>query len=566
MRTEKAECDLCVIGGGMAGICAAVSAARKGLSVILIQDRNVLGGNASGEIRMWIRGAGAAFPEYKEGGLIEELALDNMYYNPALNYSLWDAVLYNKVVMEKNIRLLLGTTCIGATCENNKITGVRAWQLASYVTYEIKADYFADCSGDCILAEFTDAETMQGRESKHDFNESSAPETADKSTMGNSCLLQLRQSENEIPHRPFPFEKKIDKKHYKNRIDHRNFNYKTENFWWLELGGNRDALYDADEINKELLALSFGSYSDYLENTDATRGLTLDWAGFLAGKRETRRYKGDYVLTVEDIKNAAPFKDEIAYGGWSIDDHNPDGFYATSPNVYHRLSQPYPIPFRCVYSKNIENLFFAGRNISVTHLALSSTRVMATCAMLGQTVGFAAYLAKKHAVSPRKVGTEHIKQLQEILLDNDCFLLHTKRINTLGIDTPERELENKSNKLILEKNRRIEFTFPETYCEKIRMVFDSNFARDDADEFALKLYPALCYNSCGKTRLDVPKTMVKDYVLEFRAEGKWEKISKKDNFLRLVFHDVGRRIDGIAFTGFKTYGADKVNLFSIDKI
>ena len=161
MRTEKAECDLCVIGGGMAGICAAVSAARKGLSVILIQDRNVLGGNASGEIRMWIRGAGAAFPEYKEGGLIEELALDNMYYNPSLNYSLWDAVLYNKVVMEKNIRLLLGTTCIGATCENNKITGVRAWQLASYVTYEIKADYFSDCSGDCILAEFTDAETMQ---------------------------------------------------------------------------------------------------------------------------------------------------------------------------------------------------------------------------------------------------------------------------------------------------------------------------------------------------------------------------------------------------------------------
>ena len=565
MKKRKIVCDLCVIGGGMSGICAAVSAARSGVNVVLVHDRNVLGGNASSEIRMWIRGAGIAFPDLKEGGLVEELALDNMHYNPEMNYSLWDAVLYNKVVSEKNIRLLLGTTCIGAEYKNGRIQSITAWQLASYITYEIEATNFADCSGDSILAEFTDAEIMRGRESRSDFNERRARETGDQRTMGNSCMFQLRKTNDEpAKHVPFPFETKIPQAQYEGRIDFNAIDYETQNFWWLELGGNRDSLKDADEINRDLIALNFGVYSDFVNATDNKSGWTLDWAGFLAGKRETRRYVGDYVLTSDDILNNTPFDDEIAYGGWSLDDHNPDGFYGTEANTHYYLDNPYAIPYRCLYSKNIENLFFAGRNISATHLALSSTRVMATCSMLGQAVGFAAAVAKRYNATPREVGKTNIRALQTLLLDNDCFLLTKKRKNRLGMTSTDRDLKEEKNVTVLAKNERLVFEFPKTHCKKLRLVFDSNFQRDETESPMLKQFPTLCYNTCGKIRMHTPKTMVKEYVLEVKKNGKWEKKTYTDNFQRLLFQEVNEEIEGVAFTGVQTHGEKDVRLFSID--
>ena len=560
MEKRNIVCDFCVIGGGMAGVCAAISAARQGLKVALVQDRNVLGGNASSEIRMWIRGAGLHFPEWQESGLIEELALDNMHYNPEMNYSLWDGVLYNKVVAEKNIRLLLGATCIGASYENNKIRSIRVWHLQSYIFYEITAKYFADCSGDCILAEFIPAATLCGRESKETFSETLAGDMNDLKTMGNSCLFQLRRTDDEpAPRVPFPFEADIPHEQYANRINFNRIDYETQNFWWLELGGNKDALRDAETINRDLIALSFGAYSDFVKSTDNKSGWTLDWASFLAGKRETRRYEGDYVLTSDDLLASSPFPDEIAYGGWSIDDHSPDGFYALSPNRNFYLDKPYAIPYRCVYSKNVDNLFFAGRNVSVTHLALSSTRVMATCASLGQAVGFAAAIANKYDVSPREVGIQHIDELQTTLLNNDCALLHRTRANRFGFDETER-----TNATVLKKNERLRFEFPKTYCNSVRLVFDSDLQRTDETRFALKNFPSLCYNAYGKIRMHTPKSLVKDYVLEIKQNGEWKKTAYTGNFQRLVLHDVNAEIEGIAFIGTQTHGANDVRLFSID--
>ena len=421
--------EFCVIGGGLAGVCAAISAARRGVKVVLIQDRPVLGGNASGEIRMWIRGASVSFPEYREGGILEELAMDNIFYNPRMNYSEWDGVVYNKVIAEKNITLLLNTSCVGVVEKKGKIESVTAWQLTSYTNYRIMAQYYADCSGDCIVAEFTDARFRKGRESKKEYGESYAPEKADSCTMGNSCLLQARETDRIVKYIAPPFAHKFTEEEFQNRFDINNrSSFKINNFWWIEIGGDGDVIKNAEEYNRELIARAFGVW-DYIKNSgrfDADNW-ELDWVGFLAGKRESRRYVGDYVLNQNDIERAQTFPDEVAYGGWSMDDHNPLGIHTQDlPNIHYPVTAPYPIPYRCLYSANISNLFFAGRNVSVTHMALSSTRVMATCAMMGQAVGTACSLAVRYAISPREVGG-HMEELQQSLRDDDCFLLHTPR-------------------------------------------------------------------------------------------------------------------------------------------
>ena len=566
MKTVNLREDLCVIGGGMSGICAAVAAARKNVKVILIHDRNVLGGNASSEIRMWPRGASRYFPYHREGGIIEELALDNMHYNPQMNYNLWDAVLYNKVIAEKNVKLLLGTTCIGAKSKDGKILSVKCWQLTSYTTFNIKADYFADCSGDCILAEFTDALYMQGRESKSEYLEPHGKAIADKKTMGNSCLFQLRQTDQTVEHHPFPFEKAIDKQ-LARRINFNNSDYFSQNYWWLELGGTKDALKDADEINHDLISLAFSTYSEMVKQTGGKNGWTLDWIGFLAGKRETRRYVGDYILTENDLLESTPFKDEIAYGGWGLDDHNPDGFFGTEPNTYTYLKSPYAIPYRSVYSKNISNLFFAGRNISVTHMALSSTRVIATCSIIGQAVGNACAVAKKYGVTPREVGQKYIDELQQEILKDDLLLLNTKRKNTVDFGTvSERDFDDEKNGKILNLGEEISFNFKMTDCKKLRLVFDSDFVRSELTNPKLKLFPQLCYNACGKVSVNTPKTLVKDFTVKIKIDGNYQTIDVKDNFQRLVLLPVNGKVEEITFLATKTYGAPQAKIFSIDVI
>ncbi len=567
--------DVCVIGGGISGICVAVTAARKGVKVILVQDRNILGGNASSEIRMWIRGAGRHFPEYAEGGLVEELALDNMYYNPKMNYSLWDGVLYNKVISEKNITLLLGTTCIDANAKDNKIESITVWELASYKKYKIEADYYADCSGDCVLAEFIDVEYMQGRESVSEYKESYAQAVSDKKTMGNSCMLQLRKSDGTDVHNPFPFERTDIQELCKNRINFSEADYKIENFWWLELGGDKDALKDALAINQELLATNFAVYSEIMRNMEHSQEKwSLDWIGFLAGKRESRRYVGDYVLTANDLENSTYFEDEIAYGGWSMDDHNPEGIYGKEPNVHYFLRKPYAIPYRCVYSKSIDNLFFAGRNISATHLANSSTRVMGTCAMIGQAVGNACAIAKKYNIPPRSVGA-HILELQQALLTDGCYLLNTFRASKLEpllnkkdyrcvLQNRERNLPDKQEVTVLEKGQRISFEFSRRHIKNIRFVFDSDLPRSYTEDVALKLFPMLCYNGLDEMRMDLPPSLVKEYIWEVKVDGIWRKHTVSANFQRLNQWDIDFEIEGIAFIGVETYGGERINIFSID--
>ena len=345
---------------------------------------------------MWIRGASIHFPYYREGGIIEEIAMRNLRYNPSMSYGIWDGVLYDLIVSEPNIRLLLNTTCLGGEMRGQAIAAVHAWQLTTYRRFRIEADFFADCSGDSILAEFSGAKLMRGREARAAFGESCAPERADLCTMGSRCLIQARETERPVRFTPPAFARRLTEEDFYKRLDVNDpRSFIQDNFWWIEIGGERDTLRDAEQIKHELLSTAYGVW-DFIKNSGRfdSENWELDWVGFLSGKRESRRYAGDYVLSQRDLEAAGPFWDEVAYGGWSMDDHNPLGINTReAPNRNLYLHAPYAIPYRCLYSANVPNLFFAGRNVSVTHMALSSTRVMATSALMGQAVGNACALA-----------------------------------------------------------------------------------------------------------------------------------------------------------------------------
>ena len=585
--------QFCVIGGGLAGICAAVAAARRGAKVVLVHDRPVLGGNASSEIRMWIRGASERHPEYREGGLIEEIAMDNIYYNPSMDYPMWDAVLYNKVISEPNIELLLNASVFDAITQNGKIISVKAWQLTTYTEIEICADYFCDSSGDSILAEFTGARFRSGREAADEFGESFAPPQSDNKTMGNSVLLQARQTHTKVKFTPPPFAKKFTKDSFPYRLnttDRKGF--VNDNFWWLEIGGEDDTIRDAEKIRAELIPIAYGVW-DFIKNSgvyDADEW-ELEWIGFLPGKRENRRYIGDYVLNQNDLQSGRIFEDEIAYGGWSIDEHHPKGLKTPkSPFLHHMVVPPYSIPYRCVYSVNIQNLFFAGRNISATHIANSSTRVMATCAAIGQAVGLAAWLCVKHGKTPRAL-KEDISKLQQLIRDDDCYLLGFKRAlsdaiknsthnlseaNYLAlISGVERDFADRKYCMEFEKGQSARFEFEKTYCKYIRLVFDNDIAREHAynrevfnhQEFNMRQFPQRHNKPLDLKPAKTPPSLVKKFTIRVKIENKWIDFFNEDNnFQRLRKILIDKKISGIEFLGLETYGQEKIRLFSIDML
>ena len=432
LKTEKISADLCVIGGGMAGICTAIAAAREGIDVILVHERPVLGGNASSEIRMWV--CGAQGENMRETGIIEEIMLENLYRNPTKNFYIWDTVLYDFVKREKKIKMLLNCTCMDAETQtgdfsdgrDTKIKSIKAYQLTTQKFFEINAKFYADCSGDSILAPLAGAHCRWGREDKEEFGEETHVEKSDRMTMGMSCLIQGRETTNPVDFTAPDWGVRLSDDDVKNRA--MNIYSTMENFWYLELGGDRNTIDDTEEIKEELIPLAIGAWDYIKKNDERSKNWELEFLGFLPGKRESRRMCGEYMVTQRDISDNRIFEDTVAYGGWPIDDHFPGGYYHRgNPNTDIKTPAPYCLPYRALYSENVENLFFAGRNISMTHLAMSSIRVMATCALLGQAVGTAAAIAVKCGETPNGVYKNRLGELQNTLMNNDCFLPHFTR-------------------------------------------------------------------------------------------------------------------------------------------
>ena len=415
------QADICVIGGGMAGMIAAISAARHGARVVLMHDRPVLGGNASSEIRMWIRGA--AGRENRETGILQELELENIYRNPTMNYSLWDSVLLQAVMAEKNITLLLNCSCLDCQTAGNRITSVTGWQLNTYAFHTVEAQIFLDCSGDSILAPLCGAAYRVGREGQNDLGESEAPAQADRKTMGNSCLIEARQTDHPCPFTApewanvYPDDASMmDKNH--------DFIGTGVNFWWIELGGEQDTIADTQTLNMELLKIAFGVW-DHIKNggDHGAQNFDLEWVGMLPGVRESRRMEGEYMLNENDLLENRVFDDAVAYGGWPVDNHVEHGLldFDKMPSEIYAFNGLYTIPYRSYVAKDMDNLFIGGRSMGASKLAMASSRVMGTCAVGGQAVGTAAALCKKYGCTPHDVEA-HMKELQQLLLKDDCYI------------------------------------------------------------------------------------------------------------------------------------------------
>lgn len=428
LTTHTLETDFLVAGGGLAGVCAAIAAARRGSRVVLVQDRSVLGGNASSEIKMHIVGADChgGKPGCRESGIMEELRLEDAVRNPHRCYSQWDILLYEKVKLEPNITLFLDTDVVGATVKDGVIQSVRAVRNPTEDEFIITAKFFADCTGDGRLGFEAGADYHVGREAKTQYGETLARDVADRQTLGSSILFTGRKYDTPQPFVAPSWVRKFQKSDFK----HRHIGSYEYGYWWFEWGGQLDSLKDNEKIRHELLRITLGVW-DYVKNSGDhpnSANWALDWVGALPGKRESRRFLGPHVLKEQDVLGGRIFEDQVAYGGWAIDIHPPSGVDVPDEQPYTptRFNHLYSIPFGCYHSRNIANLLFAGRNISASHVAFASTRVMATCAVGGQAIGTAAALWREASTSDlRKLATkENISALQQALLKDDAYLLN----------------------------------------------------------------------------------------------------------------------------------------------
>ena len=421
--------DLVVIGGGLAGVCASITAARSGIKVAFVQDRPVLGGNSSSEVRLWVLGATSHMGNNnrwaREGGVIDEILIENTYRNPEGNAIIFDALLLDKIVSEPNITLLLNTAAYAINKKDgNTIASVRAYCSQSQNEYELIAPLFCDASGDGILGFLSGAAFRMGAESKEEFGEKFAPTKEYGELLGHSLYFYSKDTGKPVkfvaPSFALDDISKIPR--------YRSFNTKEYGcrLWWLEYGGRLDTVHQTEEIKWELWKVVYGVWN-HIKNSGEfpeAENLTLEWVGMIPGKRESRRFEGDYILKQQDIVEQKTFEDAVAYGGWSIDLHPADGVFSEQPgcNQWH-VKGIYQIPYRCLYGRNVSNLFLAGRIISASHVAFGSTRVMATSAYTGQAVGAAAAICANKSISPKELlSAGHIKELQSKLIVSGHYI------------------------------------------------------------------------------------------------------------------------------------------------
>ncbi len=423
-RTITLDAEFLVVGGGLAGVCAALAAARRGVKVTLVQDRPVLGGNASSEVRLWALGATSHMGNNnrwsREGGIIDEILLDNLHRNKEGNPVFFDTLLLEKVRDEENITLLLNTAVYDVEKSGPKtIRSARAFCSQNSITYILNARYFCDATGDGMLGFAAGAAFRMGAEKSEEFGEKFAPSETYGELLGHTLFFYSKDVGKPVDYVAPSFALKD----IASLPKYRSINAKDQGclLWWVEFGGSLDTVYDSEEIKWELWKIVYGIW-DYIKNSGnfpESKTQTLEWVGTIPGKRESRRFEGDYMLKQQDIIEAKQFEDAVSVGGWAIDLHPEDGVYRDLPSCdqWHGKGV-YSIPYRCYYSKNLDNLFLAGRIISASHVAFGSSRVMLTCAHGGQAVGAAAAHCLKDGFAPRDL----LEPERMIALQNDLNL------------------------------------------------------------------------------------------------------------------------------------------------
>lgn len=586
------ETDVLVAGGGLAGICAAIAAARHGAKVVLAQDRSRLGGNSSSEVKMHVVGAdcSGSRPGWRESGLIEEFRLDDASQNPQRSFEMWDLLLYDKVVSEPNIVLLLDSTVAEAHVNGGRIEDVLVRCERTEQLYRIRARIFCDSTGDSRLGVEAGADFRIGREARSEFGESFAPEDADGHTLGSSILFTSRMHRMPMPFQAPKWARKVTARDLRIRKP----NSWEYGYWWIEWGGDRDTIRDNERIRFELLSIVMGVW-DYIKNSGAcpdSANWAIDWVGMMPGKRGSRRLVGDTILTQSHLMEGGNFPDAVAVGGWPMDDHPPGGFDLpdVAPNRALRSPEVYNLPLGSLYSRNIENLMMAGRNISCTHVAFTSARVMATCSVIGQAAGTAAAMCVERSLTPRQLRNDPAQMIalqQRLLRDDQTIrgltnsdsgdLAREAKVSASAeaptapaanvIDGHVRDVPTKTGTVIhhweaplADDGAWVELAWPQPVeASSIQITFDTGFRR------ALSLTAEDGFNR-KMIRGPQPET-VRNYTVLARAAdgGDWEPLVEvRDNHQRVNRHRFTRRkLAAVRIHVHSTHGAPVAHIFEV---
>lgn len=414
-KAEKTY-DLVVIGGGIAGICAATSAARLGLSVALVNDRPIWGGCNSSDIRVHLGGDTEVEPYRSLGRLINEFGpSQGGNAQPAGQYE--DCKKDSFLKAQQGLSLYPSYRAVHVLKHGNKIESVTIEHIENGNRVELHAPLFADCTGDAAVGYLASADFRMGREAKSEFGEERAPEVADSITMGASVQWYSVKGKEKFP-----------EFNYGMGFNDDNCDNVTMGEWTWETGMDKNQIVQAEQIRDYGLMAVYGTWS-WLKNHSVHkadfRDRKLGWVAYVSGKRESRRLLGDYILKWDDIMKNVHHEDATFSTTWSVDLHFPDSLNSVQfpgrpfkADTHHtQLSAPYPVPYRCLYSRNVDNLFMAGRDISVTHVALGTTRVMRTCGMEGEVVGMAASLCHKHQATPRMIYWYYLDELKQLMTE-----------------------------------------------------------------------------------------------------------------------------------------------------
>jgi len=580
IRTAIHETDVCVVGGGMAGLIAALSAARHGAGAILMHDRPVLGGNASSECRVHVCGAdrNAHFADMRETGVLEELRLANLAGNPQRSYSVWDAVLYDAARRQEGLALLLNCSACDAEMDGPRIASVTGWQTTTQTRHTVRAKVFIDCSGDAALAPLTGAAFRTGREGRGEYGESLAPERPDAGSMGMTLAFAAADTGRPMPFAPPAWARRFDRcEDIPGGSEHRDW-WKL-GYWWTELGGVDDSVADTEKVRDDLLATLFGLW-DHIKNRcdarEAAANWALQWIQFLPAKRDSRRYLGKAVLRQQDLKTGGDFDDTVAYGGWSIDEHPPVGIAGCTamgvrPSCHDEVAVPYAIPYGALVARDVENLLFAGRCASCSHVAMTSTRVMGTAAVMGQAAGTAGALAARRGVGPAALSAG-IGELQQALIAADAYLPGVGQqfppanagaalSATAGEAAPlhdgvNRPVAGDAHAWTARVGDSVEIRLAApAVVERLHVVADSDLNR------RIQLSHWGPYGEAVPTTM--PPALLKDADVEVLREGQWAPAAEvRGNIGRLLRVPVARRAEAVRLTVRATWGAETARLFA----
>lgn len=607
MKHFNYEYDTVIVGGGLTGLCAAIASARKGVNTALVQDRPVLGGNASSEIRMHICGASANMkkPELCEGGIVHELQLENKRYNDSFNFSIWDAVLFNAAKKEKHLTLYLNTTMHDVETDGNRITGIHCYQMTTEKHLHLTAKLFADCTGNGTLSAFAGAEYHTGSESKQNYNEPHAPETENSDRMGNTLLFKAANVGHPVPFTPpvdcyhFTEEqlkyrkhtqevpKQIEKDASENEIFMLYDGYCQDyGYWWIELPGKgEDIISEYEDIRDDLVKAVYGVW-DHIKNggDHGAENYELTWVGMLPGVRESRRVLAEYMLNENDVLENRRFDDAVAYGGWHIDNHVPGGLFAFDklPSFVYEFDGAYTIPYRSYLSKNFANLYIAGRNMGASKLAMATSRVMGTCAIGGQAVGTAMALCKKYDCDPMGV-MDHMDELQQMLLMDDCFIPDVKNhdandlARTATVTASSQQADYPAQDILSGVTRRYEGTNNQWRSEgmgeggewidlklnapstvsTVQIVFDSDFDHEKKITLSSRRQK--------QQIIGVPPELIRDFTIDLMKDG--QVVAQKvftGNHQRLFRTDFDSVCcDQVRITATATNGCKEARIFEV---